>query len=495
MWSVAYRISTWGGWAGVRCNQLLSQESVQVGMEGEKKGEAAVLAPPDGGYGWVIVLAVLLQLMFAGPLMATFGIIFGPKFKEFDSSTAEQASIFAVYLVSWNAITMFVGPLTQLRSERFVALCSTTLLVGGLILCAFSTSTYDLVISYGIVVGCGFGLGNANAILILNKYFKKRVGAAFGLMATGLAIGAQVMPQLMRWLVEEMPGKKAILAYACLTSAGFIGALMMRDPKPLMRRLEGQELEEHQAMLAASPHQSPQRVEAEGRCGNFILVKVFRMMNWRLLRNPYFLMLAAGNAVVFVSSLTYLPQLRNICSDKGLNLAQTANVITILATTEMIGRPFWGFLGDSALLKRITSTPKKFLYTMAGLGCSVGFVALTFTSDFLSVAIVVPCISVCGSCMMVNSALIFAEAFGKDLPSALGLSNLFRGVIGLLIGPVMGKLRETTGSFTVPLFFLAACVAGSMLSWCLIGCLCRRGARQDAKPPILKKVPEENPDV
>ena len=468
-------------------------------MAGREKGEAAVLVPPDGGYGWAIVLAALLQLMFAGPLMATFGIIFGPKFKEFDSSTAEQASIFAVYLVSWNVITMFVGPLTQLRSERFVAICSTTLLVGGLILCAFSTSTYDLMISYGFVVGCGFGLGNANAILILNKYFKKRIGAAFGLMATGLAIGAQALPQLMRWLVEEMPGKKAILAYSCLTSAGFIGALLMRDVKPLMRRLEGKELEEHQAMLAASPHQQqrPQPVEAEGRCANFFLVKVFRMMNWRLLCNPYFLMLAAGNAVVFVSTLTYLPQLRNICSDKGLDLAQTANVITILATTEMIGRPVWGFLGDSALLKRVTSTPKKFLYTMAGLGCSVGFVALTFTSGFISVAIVVPCISVCGSCMMVNSALVFAEAFGKDLPSALGLSNLFRGVIGLLIGPVMGKLREATGSFTVPLFFLAACVAASMTTWIIIGCLCRRATRQDAKPPILKKTLDEdkNPEV
>ena len=60
------------------------------------------------------------------------------------------------------------------------------------------------------------------------------------------------------------------------------------------------------------------------------------MMNWRLLCNPYFLMLAAGNAVVFVSSLTYLPQLRNICSDKGLDLAQTANVITILATITIV---------------------------------------------------------------------------------------------------------------------------------------------------------------
>ena len=132
------------------------------------------VAAPDGGYGWVIVLAVTLQIMFVSPIMAMFGILFGPKFSEFEATASQQTSIFALFLVSWNLTTLFVGPLVQLYSERFVAFCSTTMVCGGLILCAFSTSTLHLQLAYGLVVGCGMGLANGNGILILNKYFKKR---------------------------------------------------------------------------------------------------------------------------------------------------------------------------------------------------------------------------------------------------------------------------------------------------------------------------------
>ena len=40
------------------------------------------------------------------------------------------------------------------------------------------------------------GFSNANTIILLNKYFKKRVGAAFGILLTGLGIGGLAMPQV-----------------------------------------------------------------------------------------------------------------------------------------------------------------------------------------------------------------------------------------------------------------------------------------------------------
>ena len=81
-------------------------------MEKGKSPETTLL-PPDGGYGWVIVLAFFLQMVFVGPIMPMFGLIFGSKFQEFETSPTEQTSIFALYLLTWNIITLFVGPLVQ----------------------------------------------------------------------------------------------------------------------------------------------------------------------------------------------------------------------------------------------------------------------------------------------------------------------------------------------------------------------------------------------
>ncbi len=44
------------------------------------------------------------------------------------------------------------------------------------------------------------GLSNANNIIIINKYFKKRVGAAYGLLLTGFGLGGLAMPQVYVWI-------------------------------------------------------------------------------------------------------------------------------------------------------------------------------------------------------------------------------------------------------------------------------------------------------
>jgi hypothetical protein len=46
------------------------------------------------------------------------------------------------------------------------------------------------------------GFSNANTIILLNKYFKRRVGAAFGILLTGLGLGGLAMPQVLYCILE-----------------------------------------------------------------------------------------------------------------------------------------------------------------------------------------------------------------------------------------------------------------------------------------------------
>ena len=183
---------------------------------------------PEGGYGWVILLAAGLTQCFSGPLMAMFGLIFGSKFEQFGSSPTEQNSVFAIFLVTWCVTSLFAGPLVEIRSSRFVAFCGTILNVVGLLIIALSTCTEMMFLGFGLVMGAGMGLNNPNNILIMTKYFKKRISLAYGLYATGLTVSQLVLPQLVTYLLKHFSDQQTILIYAALTSVGFIGSLLMR---------------------------------------------------------------------------------------------------------------------------------------------------------------------------------------------------------------------------------------------------------------------------
>ena len=48
--------------------------------------------PPDGGYGWVIVIGCILQWVFTIPVLDMYGFLFAPKFASCKTTPTEQAS-------------------------------------------------------------------------------------------------------------------------------------------------------------------------------------------------------------------------------------------------------------------------------------------------------------------------------------------------------------------------------------------------------------------
>ena len=96
--------------------------------------------------------------------------------------------------------------------------------------------------------------------------------------------------------------------------------------------------------------------------------------------------------------------------------------------------------------------PGKYLYTVNCILTALFITGFTFTGNFQKIAIVIVCISVTSSGGMVNTPLIYADCFPKSFASALGLSNIIGAVAALLLGPVMDKLKEFSGSYDMPLY-------------------------------------------
>ena len=67
----------------------------------------------------------------------------------------------------------------------------------------------------------------------------------------------------------------------------------------------------------------------------------------------------------------------------------------------------------------------------------------------------------------------------QDLPSAIGLSNIFRAAL-TVVSLGAGALQETTGTVAASLYFLSGLGAACMVAWLLAdAALSRRSSRPD----------------
>ena len=73
------------------------------------------LLPPDGGWGWVVVLASFFVNLIADGVTFSFGIMFEEFQTEFDSSAAETAGVVSVF----HAVPLLTGPIATWLTDRF----------------------------------------------------------------------------------------------------------------------------------------------------------------------------------------------------------------------------------------------------------------------------------------------------------------------------------------------------------------------------------------
>ena len=101
--------------------------------------------------------------------------------------------------MSWHLVTLFVGPLTQLVSARTIGFISTTLVTTGVLASDFAPSFSVMVLTYGVLIGCGTGISSANDTIIIIKYFKIKTKTAIGLFATSLGVAQIITPQILKY--------------------------------------------------------------------------------------------------------------------------------------------------------------------------------------------------------------------------------------------------------------------------------------------------------
>ncbi|KAG5332235.1 MOT9 protein, partial [Acromyrmex heyeri] len=181
--------------------------------------------PPNGGYGWIIVIAGALNALSTIPIVQGFGLIFKESFAKLNLTATDTSIIINVNLAFGMILGLINGPLLKIYGYRKVAMVGSILYAIGITLTAFA-NTFTL-----IMISIGMGMSLSGFSLAINTYFTTKRGRAIGMGMTIMGLGPIIMPQILSFLLSFYGVQGTVLILGAYSFHSMIGAILLQPVK------------------------------------------------------------------------------------------------------------------------------------------------------------------------------------------------------------------------------------------------------------------------
>ena len=330
----------------------------------------------------------------------------------------------------------FAGGLWMGRSgPRIVALTAGVLYGLGIFLASFAESSLTLLyLTYGFIAGAGIGLGYIVPVATLIKWFPDKRGFITGIAVAGFGGGAFVTAFVANALVSSTGvfGAFAILGVVYLIMV--VGAALFMKNPPEGWKPEGWE---------------PDTTERSDRSGvDYDLGGVLRTWQWYALWALLFLNVTAGISIITVAS----PMATEL---SGVSATVAAGLVSIISIGNALGRFFWAWLSDAI--------GRKWVFLVMFLLQAVLFALLPFVGTvYVVLAIISFIIISCYGGGFGTMPAFAADYFGPTNVGKIYGLMLTAWSFGGVLGPLLiSYIIDSTGSYTLAFYIIAAIMAGS----------------------------------
>ncbi|XP_050067930.1 monocarboxylate transporter 12 [Anopheles maculipalpis] len=202
--------------------------------------------PPDGGWGWMVVLASFSIHIITDGLTYSFGIFYSEFLTYFNEGKGYTAWIASILV----GVTLCSGPISSSLVNRYgcraVTIAGALLASASLAVSMYATSVFMLFITIGVGTGLGLGLIYLPAIVSVTMYFERLRSLATGIAVCGSGLGTSIFAPLTEALIKKFQWQGALLAIAGIVLICVLFGLMFR---PLVHEpsaeKELQELTQH----------------------------------------------------------------------------------------------------------------------------------------------------------------------------------------------------------------------------------------------------------
>ncbi|KAI1884355.1 hypothetical protein AGOR_G00225560 [Albula goreensis] len=425
---------------------------VQQGVTDEPKEGDCQQVAPDGGWGWVVLVATIIVLALTLAFPSCIGIFYTDLQNEFHASNTETSWVPSIM----TAVLHAGGPLCSVLVERYG--CRPTVMVGGVLsglgmaASSFTRTITELYITAGIVTGLGFCFCFQPAVTIMGHYFVRRRAFANAMSSTGTALGLCTLPLLANFLLGQLGWRGSFLVLGgLLLNCCVCGAVMRplracrpKAPRPIPWETKGLK--------------GRVRVVLDGLMGFLRQHMAFDLF----LSNHYYRVYALGVTWMMLGFVVPLVYLVPYATAHGIEPSRAALLLSALGFVNVFARPL------AALLLGLPRFQGRGVYAYAfaaallanGLSNCLSCVAATFPVLLAYAVAFGLSMSVVGSLLF--TVLMDIVEMGR-FPAALGLLTTMESVTLLLGPPLAGMLVDSTGQYTYVFYACSASVSSAAL--------------------------------
>lgn len=183
--------------------------------------------PPDGGYGWVIVFCGFMVNLLVDGMCYMGGMLYIELLEYFQQPKGKTQWVHTLVPAVYLLTGPFVGALVNTFGCRIITIIGSIIASTFFLISSIVPTVEVLILTYGIMIGIGFGFMYLPAVCFVSYYFDRRRAMATGIAVCGSGIGTFIFPPFMNFLLSlyGWRGSLMILAGISLHCCIF-GALM-----------------------------------------------------------------------------------------------------------------------------------------------------------------------------------------------------------------------------------------------------------------------------
>lgn len=437
------------------------------------------VAPPDGGWGWAVVLGAFISIGFSYAFPKAITVFFKDIQKIFGASYSQIAWISSIML----AVMYAGGPISSILVNTYG--CRPIMIMGGflcslgMISASFCNNVMQLYFCIGVIGGLGLAFNLQPALTMIGRYFFKKRPIANGLAMAGSPVFLSTLAPLNQWLFNSFGWRGSFLILGGLLLNCCVAGSLMRPLGPPPGKIKKDE-----ELTLTTTTTKKERATAWQTVNKFLDLSLFKHRG--------FLIYLSGNVIMFLGFFAPIVFLAAFAKDMGVDEYSAAFLLSILAFVDMFARPSMGLLANSKWIRpRI-----QYFFSFAVLYNGICHILCPFVESYTG--LVVYAVFFGFAFGMVSSVLFetLMDLVGAQrFSSAVGLTTIVECCPVLLGPPLAGKLVDVTKNYKYMYFCCGAVVIVASI-WLFIGNFInyRLLEKERKQAEMYKRTETEDPD-